>query len=310
MTTQVNAANINNEQPLDKIIAVVNDTPIMETELSDAIDTIKKQIAASNTPVPTDAVLRKQTLQQLIDKKIQLQLADQAGMKVSDDDLTKAITRIAQQNNLPLEQLYSQVETQGLSVSDYRKEIREEMLIQEVQQHEVGAKIMITPQEINDFTRSKAWHETTNKEYHLEDILIALPDSPTSQQIQEAKNQADTLLTKIHNGLAFREAAMANSSDQKALKGGDLGWRKLPEIPSAFAEKIIHMKDNDIVGPIQTGNGFHILHLAGSHDLASNEAPSSKQIQQLLYQRKFEEAQPAWLAKIRSQAFINMHPES
>jgi peptidyl-prolyl cis-trans isomerase SurA len=196
-----------------------------------------------------------------------------------------------------------------LSIADYHKELREEMLIQQVQQHEVGAKITITPQEVDDFTRSKSWQAYNNKEYHIEDIIIALPDSPTSQQVQEGKKQADAILDKIHHGMSFRSAAISDSSGNKALQGGDLGWRKLPEIPSAFADQVIHMQANDIGGPLQTPNGFHIIQLAGIRDTGSKQT-TSKQIEQLIYQRKLEEQLQTWLAKLRSQAYINMNPEN
>jgi peptidyl-prolyl cis-trans isomerase SurA len=302
----INAAS--NEQSLDRIVAIVNDAPITQTELDEAVATMRKQIAATNTPVPTDAILHKQILQQLVDKKLQLQLAAMAGIQVKDEDLDRAITHVAESNNMTMQQLYEQLPKQGMSITDYRKEIHDEMLIQQVQQHEVGSKITITPQELSDFTRSKAWQASNSKEYHLEDIVIALPDTPSTQQVQEAKKHASDLLDKIHHGMSFHSAAMAESGN-KAMEGGDLGWRKLPEVPSAFADEIMHMQNNDYAGPVQTPNGFHILHLAGVRDVASATAPSSKQVEQLIFQRKLEEALPSWMAKIRSQAFVNTNPE-
>jgi peptidyl-prolyl cis-trans isomerase SurA len=139
--------------------------------------------------------------------------------------------------------------------------------------------------------------------------LIALPEAPTSQQIQDAKKRADTLLQKIHGGLRFSDAAIAESSGSKALQGGDLGWRKLAETPTAFADQIINMQVNDIAGPIQTPNGFHLILLAGVRNTKGN-ALTNKQVEELLYERKMEEGLQAWLTKIRSEAFINMHPEN
>jgi peptidyl-prolyl cis-trans isomerase SurA len=299
-----------NEQSLDSIVAVVNDALITQTELNNAMAAAKKQIAASNTPVPAETVLHKQVLQQLIDRKLQLQLAELGGIHIKDEELNNTLTRIAQANNMTLPQLYEQLPTQGLSVAEYRKQIQDEIMIQQVEQHEIGAKISITPQEISDFKRSKAWQASTNKEYHLEDILVAVPDTPTTQQVQDAKKHADDILAKIHHGTSFHSAAIAESSGEKALQGGDLGWRKLPEVPSVFAEEIMHMQANDVAGPIQAPNGYHILHLAGVRSADAQNTVSDKQIEQLIFQRKLEEALPSWLAKIRSQAFINTHPEA
>lgn len=296
------------EQSLDRIVAIVNDAPITQTELNESIDTAKKQIAASNTAQPSNEVLHKQVLQQIIDRKLQIQLAEQAGIHIKDEDIDKAITHIAQQNNMTMAQLSEQLVKQGLTMEAYRKEISEEIMIQQVQQHEIGAKITITPQEISDFTRSKAWQAFNNKEYHLEDLVVSLPDTPSTQEVSDAKKRADAILDKIHHGSSFQAVAMAESSGNKALQGGDLGWRKLPEIPSAFSSEVIRMQANDIAGPIQTSNGFHILRLAEVRSTGANNAISNKQIEQLIFQRKMEEALPAWMAKIRSQSFINMNP--
>ena len=307
LSTHLNAAK-SNEQSLDRIVAIVNDAPITETELNNSIDTAKKQMAANGAPTPDNKTIQKQVMEQLINRKLELQLADQAGVKVDDAQLEKTIAHIAEQNKLTTAQLYEQLTQQGMSIPDYRKELREEIIIQQVQQQQVAAKITVTPQEVTDFMRSKPWQMSNNKEYHLEDILIGLPDSPTTQQIQEAKAHANTLLDKIHHGTSFHDASATESSGSQALQGGDLGWRKLPEIPSAFAEKVMQMKQNDIAEPIQTANGFHLIHLAGVRSVGK-DTTSNKQVEMLLYQRKMEEAVQTWLAKTRSQAFINMNPE-
>src|SRR5690242_3404571 len=110
------AAKTSGDQSLDRIIAVVNDAPITQTEINDAISNIKKQMEASGTTPPSDGALRKQVLDQVINRKLELQLAEQAGLKVEDEQLDKALTHIAQENNLTLAQLYEQVQHQGLSV--------------------------------------------------------------------------------------------------------------------------------------------------------------------------------------------------
>lgn len=152
----------------------------------------------------------------------------------------------------------------------------------------------------------------STKEYHLEDILITLPDTPSSQDVATAKKRADELLAKIKHGLNFSEAAAAESGETNALQGGDLGWRKLPEIPSAFANQLVNMKANEILGPVQTANGFHIVRLAAIRnvDKQPNAAEQRTQVEQLIFQRKFEEGLQSWITRLHSEAFINMHPET
>ncbi|MES2218189.1 MAG: SurA N-terminal domain-containing protein [Pseudomonadota bacterium] len=300
------------QESLDGIVAIVNDSVITQSELDDSISTVKKQLASSNTSAPTPADIRKHVLDQLIDRKLALQLAEAGGLKITDDQVEKAIANIASQNKVPVKDLYEKVGETGLTAEAYRKEIREEMLIQQVQQHEVGSHLTITEQEVDDFMRSATWKAYNNREYHLEDILIALPATPSSQDVANAKKQADTVLAKIHGGMSFSALAAADSGNNQALQGGDLGWLRLPQIPPAFANELVHMKPADILGPISTPNGFHIVRLVAMRELPpqGNASQQRQQVQQLIYQRKMAEGLQAWSTKIRSEAFINMHPET
>jgi peptidyl-prolyl cis-trans isomerase SurA len=300
---------------LDKIVVVLNNSVITQTELDEAMAKTKNQLAGSPTPSPSTDVLRKQVLDQLINRKLQLELAEQGNIHVTETDIDKAVNVIAARNHMSADELYTNVSNQGLQRSEYRQELHDEMTIQKLQQEAVASKITISPQEVDDFMRSAAWLAHNTREYHLEDILITLPENPSTQDISDAKKRADGLLTKLHQGMGFHEAAASESGDSSnALQGGDLGWRKLPEIPSAFANPLIQAKSDDIIGPIQTANGFHIVHVAGirkATDVPGTTAQSKHQlVQQLLFQRKFEEALQSWLTKIRGEAFIDLHPDA
>jgi peptidyl-prolyl cis-trans isomerase SurA len=300
------------QESLDGIVAIVNDGVITQTELNDAIANIKKQLAASNTSAPTPENIRKHVLDQLVDRKLQVELAEQGGLKITDEQVNKAIEGVATQNKISTKELYEKVAETGINEAAYRKEIREEMIIQAVQQHEVGAHITITAQEVDDFMRSVTWKAFNNKEYHLEDILIALPATPSSQDVANAKKQAQAVLAKIHQGMSFSEVAAADSGNSQALQGGDLGWLRLPQIPPEFASELVHQKTNDIIGPMATTNGFHIIRLAGVRDLATHgtEGEQRKQVEQLIYQRKMQEGLQTWLATLHSQAYINLQPDA
>jgi peptidyl-prolyl cis-trans isomerase SurA len=298
-------------QHLDRIIAVVNDVIITQSELDHQITAIKTQMNANNVPLPASDILRKQVLDQLINRKVQLQYAEQSGVTMSDDDVTKAIESIAKNHNVPLAELYKKVAEQGLTRDAYRKSIQEDLLLQRVQQQNVASKVTITPQEVDNFMHSQAWLAFNTKEYHLEDILIVLPETPSPKDIAAAKKRANETLAKIKKGMSFEEAAASESGQDNALQGGDLGWRKLPEIPAIFANELVKMKANELLGPIQAPNGFHIVKLAGirSTEKQPDAAQMHAQVQQLIFQRKFEESLQNWILKIRSGAFIDTHAE-
>jgi peptidyl-prolyl cis-trans isomerase SurA len=293
------------KQTFDQIVAVVNDDVVTKSELNLALSTARAQISQESVPTPPEQILRKQVLDQLINKKLQLQIAKQVGIDVTDDDLNKAIQQVATQNNITVATLYERLKQEGMSLTDYRNEIRDQLTMQRLQQQEVVNHITITPQEVDNFLKSNAWKTNTAKEYRIDDILILTSDAPSPDEIRAARTRAQMVLNKLKNGLSFTSVAQADSSGARALQGGDLGWRKLPEIPSAFAEQISRMQKNEIAGPIQTPNGFHIIKLSDTRALSSQQAITErKQIEELLLQRKFEEAMQNWVSRLRSQSFI------
>ncbi|OGT41018.1 MAG: hypothetical protein A3F42_06800 [Gammaproteobacteria bacterium RIFCSPHIGHO2_12_FULL_37_34] len=293
------------EQPLDNVVAIVNDDVITQTELNHDLDIVKTQITRAQMPIPTNDVLQKQVLDQMINKTLQLQLAKLGGIDINDADLDKAVADIAERNQLSVKILYQHIQEEGMSTTDYRKEMRERLIIQKLQQQEVSNRISISSQEVTNFIHSKAWQNNSAKEYHLEDILIPISDAPSTEELLTAKKRALAVLAQLNQGKDFRKVAQAESGDSHALKGGDLGWRKIPEIPSAFAATVLNMQTKSIAGPIQTPNGFHIIRLAEVRSIGGKQvAPSRKQIEQLLLQRKFEEAVQNWISKLRNQAFI------
>lgn len=295
------------EQSLDQMVAVVNDDLITRSELDQAMTTAKAQLAQEHSgPMPSDKALEKQVLQQLINKKLQLQVAAQAGIKVSNEELDEAVARIAGQNNIPVDQLYEHIQQQGLTAASYRHEIRDQIALQKVQQHEIAGKVTVAPEEVTAFMKSSHFKENGSNEYRLQDILIPTSDMPSPAEIAAAKTRADSVMQKLHNGANFSTLAKTESRGETALQGGDLGWRKLPEIPSAFADYIAGMKKSDLAGPIQTPNGFHILLLTDLRKLdASNKTLADrKTVEAMLMQQKFEVAVQNYVSKLRSQAFI------
>ncbi|EKD73901.1 MAG: hypothetical protein ACD_45C00151G0005 [uncultured bacterium] len=300
-----------NAQSLDHIIVVVNDTVITQSELDQAMATAKKEMSNTNIPPPAPDILRKQILEQLINRKLQLQMAEQIGIHTTDTEVDQAINHIAQGNNLSAAQLYEKVAGQGLTRAEYRQEIRDEITIQRLQQHEVAPKVTMTPADIQAFMRTNIQKTAAPAatEYHVEDILLPLSENATETTITLAKKQADRIVTKLRQGTPYSDVTIINNT----MENNDLGWRKLAEIPSAFVNTLAQMKSGEITDPIQAANGLHILRLLGKRNATNGEnsaMPTEKQAQQLVYERKFEEALQKWLRKLRAQAIINMHPEN
>lgn len=262
-----NAATNSAIQPLNGVVAIVNDRVITSNQLDDQERIIKAQLSASKTPLPAEKVLRHQVLEHMIDQELQLQIAKNAGINIDDDTVDKTIAHIAQENNITVDQMKAQLSSGGMSYDLYRKMIHDQIVIQQLQQEEAGSSVVITPQEVNDMMRSVKLNDANGNanaamtEYHIKDILITLPDTPTPDQIDQAKQHAVDLIKSLKQGQNFSQVAVAESQSQEALQGGDLGWRKLAELPDPFIPYVKSMQPGDVAGPIRTANGFHIIKL-------------------------------------------------
>lgn len=253
-------------QVADKIVAVVNDDVITRTELDSRLRAVKEQLKAQPSPLPPDSVLERQILDRMITASLQLQLADRNGIRVDDDTLNRTIERIAEDNKLSLAEFRNVLEKDGYEFASFREDIRREILINRVQQRQVNDRITISEQEIDNFLKAQRLAGNNGREYHLAHILVAVPDAASSERIQTARQRADEIMEKLRAGANFQETAIALSDGQQALKGGDLGWRRLEELPTLFEDPIAQMKVGDVNGPIRSPSGFHIIKLLEQRD--------------------------------------------
>lgn len=298
------------EEMLNRIVVVVDKGIITESQLNERVSLVKHNLERSNTPLPNMDILREQVLQQMINQQIQLNLATQTSVRVTDDEVNSMIQALAKQNNKTVDELYNDITSKGDSYNSFRQEMRDELIIHKLQQRDVASKVIVTDQEVTDYLRRANALQENQVEYNIDDILIALPESPTPEQITQARDTAEKLVKKANTGTNFKTLAVEHSSGEQALKGGELGWRKLAELPDVFAEKIINMKKGGIAGPIKTSNGFHVIRLTDTRkaniDKNANEDMQRMQIRQLLFQRKLNERLMNWLIQLRANAYINI----
>ncbi len=258
------------QNELDGIAAVINDHVITQTELDKNFQIAKIQLTQRHQQLPPDAVLRKQVLNQMVSVELQLQKAQQDDISPDDATVAAALQATAQQYNISITQLHDPNVT-GMHFEDLKRSIIDQLTINEVQQRNIANKISITEAEIESFQNQQA-SPADQTEYHVKNILITLPDAPSSAQVLAAKQKAQTIIKQLNNdaNLQFSTKAIASSNDYNALRGGDLGWRKLNELPDLFATAIKSMKLGDIAGPIRASNGYHIIKL----DSIKNSAKS------------------------------------
>ena len=242
---------------LDHVVAVVNDDVIMQSQLDSRIDRVIGQNRGAS--LPPRSILKEQVLERLIQESIQLQMANQVGIRISDAQLNEAIERIAARNGLGMAEFQRAMEAEGVSFAVARQQIRNEMLISRIQRIRIGQRIEISDQDIDYFLASEAGKLASAAEYELGHILVAVPSDARAADLAKAQAKAERLVKQLRDGADFRAVAIAESNGRNALKGGDLGWRKEAQLPGIFANVIPSIHVGGVSNPIKSASGFHIV---------------------------------------------------
>jgi peptidyl-prolyl cis-trans isomerase SurA len=246
------------QQPIDRIVAVVEDEVILQSELNDAVAAIQQQYANQPGQLPPIDVLRRQVLDRLILMKLQLQRADDQGIRVSDADVDQAVQAVAAQNKMSPDQLRAAVEQSGMSYAAYRQQLHDQLVVQKLHENVVRSSVSVTESEINNLLNSPSYKAG---EVHLAHIQISIPGGASAADIDTAQKKAEQALAAIKGGMPFKAAAIRFSDAPDALDGGDLGWRRMDEVPPAFVDAISSLKPGDVSGILHGPTGFHILQL-------------------------------------------------
>ena len=260
---------------VEQVAAVVNNNVILESDVSDMLKTIK----ASSDPssLPNDKILRQQIIDRLIIEKLILQRAAKAKITISEDQVTAAIENIADENGMTIDELRSRLSTMGMSYSTYRDRIHNDMLIEQARLHEVRNRIQISDREVENLSKTITSQPTRNIDVKVSHILIAIPETASKQQIDNATNKAIDIINRAKKGENFAKLAASFSNDDLALKGGAMGWKKINELPTIFEERLIRAPKGSIIGPIRSGVGLHILKV----DDTRAEAPQKITLQEV-----------------------------
>ncbi|WP_339057917.1 peptidylprolyl isomerase SurA [Candidatus Regiella endosymbiont of Tuberolachnus salignus] len=246
-------------QKIDNTAATVNGSVILQSDIDTLLQSVKLSAKHANQPIPDEKQLRHQIIESLIMNDIQLQMAQKMGMTISESHLDNAIANIAAQNHMTIDQLRSRLAAEGINYQTYRTQIRNEMQISEVRNNEVRRRIKILPQEVESLAQQLAAQTGEDTELNISHILISLPENASVQQKDQAEKKAEKIVAEIKSDKSFAKLAIAHSSDSQALKGGQMGWSKLAELPRLFAEQLKTANKGDIIGSIRSGVGFHIL---------------------------------------------------
>ena len=246
---------------LDRVAATVNEGVVLQSELEEQMLIIAGRMRAQKVELPPQNVMRQQVLDRLVLQELQMQRANRAGIKVSDETLNNALSDVATQNNIKLADLPDALAAQGIEYGSYREQLRKELAMQILRQRDVISHINVSPREIDQFIERQKKMPSASSEYNVSHILIAVPQAATPDELDTAAKKADEVYQKATSGEDFARLAVQYSNAQTALEGGRLGLRKGSELPTFLGELIAGMKAGDVTKPLRTPSGFHIVKL-------------------------------------------------
>ncbi len=239
--------SISKIETLDRIAVIVDDGVLMESQIDFALSEIIKRYDQQNIPKPSMEILKEQTIEKLIIDELQLQMAERAGIRISDTELNNTIARIASSNGMTLEQFISYLSTEGESYDVLRENVKKEMTIQRIQRGRVGSMINITDKEFDAFLATDESLKELEPELQVRQILV------------KSLDKAEEIITSIENGSDFGELAKEFSISANASEGGVMNWRKISDMPTLYAEALGDLDVGKNSSPLESGAGFHIL---------------------------------------------------
>jgi peptidyl-prolyl cis-trans isomerase SurA len=244
---------------LDRIVAVVNEGVLLQSELDTHTGLIVRQLREQNTQLPSDDVIKAQVLEQLILKELQLQRARRLGIRVPDAMLNATLSQVAARNGLSLSQLPQAMAADGIDYAAFREEMRNDMVIEALHQRDVVARIQVSEREIERYLERQESSANEQVDYDLSHILIAAPSSALPEEIAEAERRIGEIHNRLIDGEDFEELAITYSDGQNALDGGRLGWRKGAQLPGNFESVVGQLSPGQFSAPVRSPSGYHIL---------------------------------------------------
>jgi peptidyl-prolyl cis-trans isomerase SurA len=259
--------------PLDRIVAIVNDEVITSVDLERRVAAAEGQLNREHIPLPPPDALRKQVLERMILDSAQLQLARENGVRVDDVSVNSAISRMADVNHMTVQELRTQVEHDTGDFNAFREDMRNEITMVRLRDHEVESKIQVSEGEIDNLLAEQSTDAAEKAEYDVAQVLLELPEIASPERVESVRRRAESLAEQARNGTDFAQLAASYSNAPEALQGGDLGWRTAERLPSMFVDAIKDLKPGQIA-VIRSPIGFHILKLVDRRSVEASKLTS------------------------------------
>ena len=262
---------------VDRIVAVVGSEVVTATELAERVEFAQRQLQRQGTPSPDRAALQAQVLERLILDKAQLLSAKEAGIRVDEVQLDRAIERIAENNNLTLPNFRRALEKDGVQFARFREEVRQQIVLTRLREREVDDKIQVSESEIDLYLeQARTQPADLDASYNLAHVLVRIPEQASPERVDQARQRAEKARGEAVGGADFGKVAASYSDAPDALRGGVMGWRSADRLPEIFADALKTLQPGQVSGVLRSPAGFHVLKVLdkrGSAPVAATGAP-------------------------------------
>ncbi|NNG25098.1 peptidylprolyl isomerase [Telluria aromaticivorans] len=253
---------------IDSIHVVVNDEVITKNEVRNRAVQTAQNLKSRNVQLPDQATLERQVVEAMIVERAQIQMAKEMGVRVDDRTLDATIGRIAEGQKMSVQEMRNQMEKEGLPYAQFRDDIRNEIMMTRLREHEVDAKIQVSEAEIDTYLAASKAAAAEKVEMNLSQILVAVPENASPEQIAARRARAEEVARQLRTGADFSKMAATYSEAPDALKGGEIGWRDPDRLPPVFATELRKLQPGQVTSIIKTNVGFHILKMAEKRSVA------------------------------------------
>ena len=265
---------------IDSVYVIVNDEVITNREVDRRVNEYTQRARAANMQLPAPEDLRRQAVEAMISERAQLQLAKEMGVRVSDTELDRAIGRIAESQKMSVQELRNQAEKEGMSYAGFREQIRNEIMMSRLTDHEVDSKIQVSEAEIDTYLAAEKAAAAERVEMDIAQIMVRIPENASPEQIAARKARADEVARQLRTGADFAKMAATYSDAPDALKGGAIGWRDPASLPTPIANELRKLKPGQSTQVIRANFGFLILKLNDVRKQAAQQAQDTAAVTQ------------------------------
>ncbi len=285
---------------LNRVIATVNGDPITQHQFDAFYTQAVQRLKEQNQALPEQGQLRRYLLNQLIDQRLQIQMANRGGIHVSDDQVEQQIKLIMKQKNMTLAQLKQYLQERGYSFATFQNEVKNEMLVGQLQHSALANQVSISQNDVAAEYKKIQQDPRFSAQYHIIDMLIPLPEKPTTAQVAQALKSAQELKAQLQKGMPYSTLATNNKTD--------LGWRTLSQLPTLFADNVVSLKAGGVAGPLRAANGVHVLQVIALRK-STTPLPSLREVQEHIYMIKIQSKMADWLKNLRKQSDIQIYDQ-